>query len=237
MKFHTCSFSKSRGNLRMVKYLNQKGFSLTEVLVVVAIVGILITIAVPQYEKARRKSMQTEAKVLLSKIYSVEALFINEWKYGTPNFLQMGFYPEDHIFYNAGWPEDATNIIGDNINEDVKSSLPTGYGGPYVHTAMIDSLKHSDARTFGLKKLTNIKNVCENASSSCQFIGTTSTNPKASQFDINSKLGSTDIRIDNTKAPVEVKFAIGARGYFTGSNSDEWIIDHNKELKHIKNGI
>ena len=47
---------------------NHKAFTLVEVLVVVLIIGILATIAVPQYQKAMRKSRMTEGFVNLKAI-------------------------------------------------------------------------------------------------------------------------------------------------------------------------
>ena len=220
----------------MVKYLNQKGVSLVEVMITVVIAGLLITIAIPQYQKFKRKGRQSEAKFLLSKLYTVETLFIDEWMYGTPNFFQMGFHPEGDIFYNVGWPE-TNNTKGSTINETSVSSLPTNYKGPYVHENMINNNKRSGANAFGLKKLTNIRGVCVNASSLCEFTG----NVQSNQFNISSSLGGTDIQIDNTNAPGKagtVTFTIGARAHFTGNNnSDEWTINHNKVLKNVKSGI
>jgi type IV pilus assembly protein PilA len=57
----------------------QKGFSLIELMVVVAIIGILATIAVPNFQKFQFKAKQSEAKTFLSAIYTGEKGFKVEW--------------------------------------------------------------------------------------------------------------------------------------------------------------
>lgn len=49
---------------------SQKGFSLIELMVVVAIIGILATIAIPNFNRFSAKARQSEAKGYLSAIYS-----------------------------------------------------------------------------------------------------------------------------------------------------------------------
>ena len=74
--------------------MKQSGFSLIELLIVVSIIGLLIVIAIPQYQKYKKKAMQSEAKVSLSTLYPLERLFITNYGWGTSSFSQLGFEPE-----------------------------------------------------------------------------------------------------------------------------------------------
>ncbi len=51
----------------------QAGFTLIELMIVVAIIGILAAVAVPQYQNFTRKSKASEAALLLDSILTMEA--------------------------------------------------------------------------------------------------------------------------------------------------------------------
>jgi type IV pilus assembly protein PilA len=51
---------------------NSSGFTLVELMVVVAIIGILSAIAVPNFKKYQNKSKQSEAKIQLASVYTTE---------------------------------------------------------------------------------------------------------------------------------------------------------------------
>ena len=57
---------------------NEKGFTLIELMIVVAIIGILAAVAIPNFLKYQAKSMQSEARVLLSGIYTSQIAYFAE---------------------------------------------------------------------------------------------------------------------------------------------------------------
>jgi type IV pilus assembly protein PilA len=57
---------------------NKKGFTLIELMIVVAIIGILAAIAIPNFLKFQAKSKQSEAKTNLKAIYTAETSYYGE---------------------------------------------------------------------------------------------------------------------------------------------------------------
>lgn len=71
--------------------LNQKGFSLVELMIVVAIIGLLAAVGVPQYQKFQARARQGEAKSSLSALYASEQSFYGEWNQYSSNLSNIGF--------------------------------------------------------------------------------------------------------------------------------------------------
>jgi type IV pilus assembly protein PilA len=72
----------------------QKGFTLVELLIVVAIIGVLSTIGVPTFRRMIQKSKKSEAKVNLGAIYTAQAAFQSEYNSYGNHLSRIGYEME-----------------------------------------------------------------------------------------------------------------------------------------------
>lgn len=89
------------------------GFTLVELMVVVAIIGILSAIAVPNFKKYQAKSKQSEAKIQLAAVYSAEVGTSADWDTYATCLTIMGYETPPRGYYSVGFltPYDATLLV------------------------------------------------------------------------------------------------------------------------------
>jgi len=68
----------------------RKGFTLIELMIVVAIIGILAAIAIPNFLKFQCKSKTSEAKNMLKGIYTANVAYQGETEYFTNDMFLFG---------------------------------------------------------------------------------------------------------------------------------------------------
>jgi len=86
-----------------MRRIRSSGFTLIELMIVVAIIGILAAIAIPNFLKFQCKSKQSEAKTNLSGIFTAEKAFFGEYNtYGT-DLISVNWQPDGSPLYVYGF--------------------------------------------------------------------------------------------------------------------------------------
>ena len=96
----------------------QEGFTLVELMVVVAIIGVLSAVAIPNFKKYQAKSKTSEAKLQLSSIYSAETAFMADADSYATCLNDMGYNSsaeKDARYYTTGFLTEYTTA-GATIN-------------------------------------------------------------------------------------------------------------------------
>jgi type IV pilus assembly protein PilA len=111
-----------------------KGFTLVELMIVVAIIGILAALAIPNFIKYQAKSKQSEAKQSLRAYFSAERHYFSEADKFTDDLGALGFAPERgnrYAYKSMATPTAYQSRAGANI------AAMTAYQGIEVDTFKI----------------------------------------------------------------------------------------------------
>ena len=88
----------------MIRRTLKRGFTLIELMIVVAIIGILAAIAIPNFIRFQAKSKQTEAKANLKAVFTAQRSQFQEHDKYLTLVGELGFNPErgNRYFYTLG---------------------------------------------------------------------------------------------------------------------------------------
>ncbi|RKH43836.1 prepilin-type N-terminal cleavage/methylation domain-containing protein [Corallococcus sicarius] len=90
------------------------GFTLIELMIVVAIIGILAAIAIPNFIRFQAKSKQSEAKTNLKAIFTAQKSYFGEKDKYSSDFTVIGFDPEPANRYSYGLVAGCSEIAASN---------------------------------------------------------------------------------------------------------------------------
>jgi len=143
----------------LIKLTEKRGFTLIELMIVVAVIGILAAIAIPNFLRFLAKSKQAEVRSNLSAIYTTETTYFTENNTYATTFEAIKWVPEGTTRYEYFLsPSETTgSISGLTIPAEVAVSS-TGFtagatGNIDTETTVYDMWTINDKKT-----LTNVTN-------------------------------------------------------------------------------
>ena len=115
----------------------QDGFTLVELMVVVAIIGLLSAVAIPNFKKYQAKAKISEAKLQLSAAYTAEQSFYSDFNIYHHCLNYMGYNPSNEIsqrYFAVGFI-DGRAIDATSESRAVVSGLNTAAAGCVLTSA------------------------------------------------------------------------------------------------------
>ncbi|MFN7683973.1 MAG: type IV pilin protein [Oligoflexia bacterium] len=123
--------------------MRRGGFSLVELMVVVGLIGILASVAVPQYQRFQSRARQVEAKLALGAIYNAEKLWFLESGGYTVCLGAIGYEPrlaapgvaQGYYARGFGGATGAGQVLPPGV-----SSFGSGCGASWDASKMVSAL-------------------------------------------------------------------------------------------------
>lgn len=104
----------------------QEGFTLVELMVVVAIIGLLSAVAIPNFKKYQARSRTSEAKLQLAAVYTAEQAFYSDYNMYSNCLRYMGYDPSREAaqrYYLVGFPNLTAAVATSAYSAAVNSGL------------------------------------------------------------------------------------------------------------------
>ena len=100
----------------MRRIRRSEGFTLIELMIVVAIIGILAAIAIPNFLKFQCKAKQSEAKTNLAGIFTAEKAFFGEYNTYSTDLVSVNWQPDGSPLYIYGFVTASAAGLGSQIS-------------------------------------------------------------------------------------------------------------------------
>ena len=129
----------------MINFRKRRGFSLIELLIVIAIILIIITIAVPNLTRARMHAMETAAIAAIKTVHTAQVQYYSTYGRYATSLTELG--PPASGTANAS----AADVIGNDLSNGKKQGYIfnlTGTPGGYILTANPENFGTTGSKTY-----------------------------------------------------------------------------------------
>jgi len=231
----------------------RSGFTLVELLIVIAIIGVLSTIGIPTFRRMIQKSKKSEAQVNLGGLYTAEQGFESEYGAFGNNLSRMGFQVDGNgnsLTYVVGFMTNACgSVVTGNPGAAVTNNLPaTGdasqgdavnasYPSYYTSGVTVSNPQFIGPSAAGLNQTpaTATTNAVPILANNCTF-------PTAAQLPAGAVAGSN---VFSTGTSLYNQFTATAMGVIapgekkdgSGGVMDRWAITEARVLVNYTDGV
>ena len=216
-----------------LSFLSPKGFTLIEMIIAVAIIGVLAAVAVPNFKKYQAKSKTVEAKLQLAQIYTAQTAFYQLFDLYATCLEYMGFNPASekaNRYFAVGFIDFSANLDEDFYNAAVgerlvSSECPRDMGEVEDKTFFLAGKSVGQFKIDSLAKFQNSISIRSN-----------SLNDDSGPFSYSVHSGIGDQSLKSTKV-----FTATAAGIIDSTNPDSsqaslWTINHQKRITNFRSG-
>lgn len=219
----------------------EAGFTLVELMIVVAIIGILAAIAIPNFQKYQAKSRQKEAQLQLAAIYTAEKSFNGEYGSYMGCLRQAGFVPE-----GAGTGATATTgvryyTVG--IADAAAAAGNTSCGPNGATSCNVYNYTTSAACNVAAATMPSTLDARDHAFTANARIDLATPTTSCDTIDIPGSDGNTVVtayQVGTINDLTNYSFTAGAIGSIarrTTPTTDAWTINQDKVLRNVQSGI
>ncbi len=109
--------------------MKNKGFTLVELMVVVAIIGISSSVAIPSFKKYQARSRTVEARHHLANIYVAQTAFYADYNTYATCLKQMGYDPSEeknNRYYAIGFENSNNTLANAAVQNGAASTCING---------------------------------------------------------------------------------------------------------------